>query len=160
MSEQKPKLLTNLALIIDDNRILLGKKKRGIGAGLYNGYGGKVDQGETIEESLVREVFEESGLVLTDFEKMGVLQLETPEFYNEMHIFSSKNFTGDLRGTAEMEPEWFLPEDLPYDEMWQSDPFWYPYFLSGERFIGRVVFDENHQVIECTIDPVGFLGEI
>ncbi len=160
MNDEKQKLLTNLCLVIDDNRILLGKKKRGIGAGLYNGYGGKVDIDETIEEALIREVFEESGLILKSFEKIGVLKLETPEFDNEMHIFASKDFEGELRETPEMAPEWFLAEDIPYDEMWQSDPLWYPYFLSGEKFIGSVLFDENHQVLESSIEPVGFLGEI
>jgi 8-oxo-dGTP diphosphatase/2-hydroxy-dATP diphosphatase len=160
MAEEKQKLLTNLVLIVDDTRILLGKKKRGIGAGRYNGYGGKVDIGETVEESLVREVFEESGLLLTQYEKIGVLQLETPEFENEMHIFASDGFSGELRETEEMAPEWFSIEHIPYEEMWQSDPLWYPYFLGGEKFVGKVIFDENHQVIESEIQPIGVLGEL
>lgn len=158
MSDQKQKLITNLALIIDEDRILLGKKKRGIGASRYNGYGGKVDPGETVEDSLVREVFEESGLVLTKYEKIGVLQLETPLFDNEMHIFASNAFSGELRETPEMAPEWFSMENIPYDEMWQSDSLWYPYFLAGDKFVGRIVFDENDEVVESLIEPIATSG--
>lgn len=151
---KKEKLLTNLCLIVDDGRILLGKKKRGIGAGRYNGYGGKVDAGETVEESLLREVFEESGLILKKYQKIGILQLETPQFENEMHIFASDSFEGELRETAEMTPEWFWEQDIPFEEMWQSDSLWFPYFLGGQKFLGRVIFDEDDQVLESSIEPV------
>ena len=47
------KLFTN-AFIIEPERILLGMKKRGFGAGWWNGFGGKVQSGETIEEAARR----------------------------------------------------------------------------------------------------------
>lgn len=48
-----PKLLT-LVLVVRPGRVLLGMKKRGFGAGKWNGFGGKVQQGETIEEGARR----------------------------------------------------------------------------------------------------------
>lgn len=47
------KLLT-LAFVCRDREILLGFKKRGFGAGRWNGFGGKVENGETIEEGAKR----------------------------------------------------------------------------------------------------------
>ena len=47
------KLLT-LVFIIEPERILLGMKKRGFGAGWWNGFGGKVQSDETIEEAARR----------------------------------------------------------------------------------------------------------
>lgn len=44
------KLLT-LVLVVQPGRVLLGMKKRGFGAGKWNGFGGKVQPGETIEEA-------------------------------------------------------------------------------------------------------------
>ena len=46
-----------------DGRILLGHKRRGMGAGKWNGFGGKREDGETMRECAARELFEESGLI-------------------------------------------------------------------------------------------------
>jgi 8-oxo-dGTP pyrophosphatase MutT (NUDIX family) len=41
-------------------------KKRGFGNGKYNGFGGKVENGETIQQAAIRETIEESGLTPLD----------------------------------------------------------------------------------------------
>ncbi|XP_061329549.1 oxidized purine nucleoside triphosphate hydrolase isoform X2 [Pezoporus flaviventris] len=43
--------LFTLVLVVQPQRVLLGLKKRGFGAGLWNGFGGKVQPGESIEEA-------------------------------------------------------------------------------------------------------------
>ena len=48
------------AVIIEDNKILLTRQWDG-----YSLIGGGVEKGETIEESIVREVKEETGLTIT-----------------------------------------------------------------------------------------------
>ena len=54
---------TTLVFPIDEqNRILLGRKKRGFGADKYNGFGGKLEAGESFRHCAIRELFEESGL--------------------------------------------------------------------------------------------------
>ena len=59
----KNKLLT-LVLLRDklSGDVLLGMKKRGFGVGKWNGFGGKVQEGETIRECARRETQEECGL--------------------------------------------------------------------------------------------------
>ena len=63
MSSKKRKVLT-LVLLREDNRVLLGMKKRGFGAGKWNGFGGKLEPGETVVEAAAREVQEECGLTV------------------------------------------------------------------------------------------------
>lgn len=53
-----PKLCT-LVLPNRGRQYLLGLKKRGFGEGKYNGFGGKVEQGETIRQAAIRELQEE-----------------------------------------------------------------------------------------------------
>lgn len=48
--------IPQLVLVEQDSRLLLGEKKRGFGKGYWNGFGGKVEAGETIEQAAVREV--------------------------------------------------------------------------------------------------------
>ena len=47
------KVLTSV-FIRDSDQVLLGLKKRGFGVGFWNGFGGKVEKGETIEEGARR----------------------------------------------------------------------------------------------------------
>lgn len=47
------KLLT-LVMVVQPGRVLLGMKKRGFGVGRWNGFGGKVQAGETIEDAARR----------------------------------------------------------------------------------------------------------
>lgn len=51
--EAKRKMFT-LVLVQKQSQILLGLKKRGFGVGLWNGFGGKVEIGETIVEGAIR----------------------------------------------------------------------------------------------------------
>ena len=54
---------TTLVFLIDEqHRILLGRKKRGFGADKYNGFGGKINAGESFRQCAVRELYEESGI--------------------------------------------------------------------------------------------------
>ncbi len=53
---------TTLLFLLKDNHILLAMKKRGFGAGRWNGVGGKIEAGETIVQAAVRECFEEIGV--------------------------------------------------------------------------------------------------
>ena len=63
MCSLKRKVLT-LVLLRKGSRVLLGMKKRGFGAGKWNGFGGKVEAGETVVEAAAREVQEECGLTV------------------------------------------------------------------------------------------------
>jgi 8-oxo-dGTP pyrophosphatase MutT (NUDIX family) len=151
---QKPTMLTNLCLIRDGEKILLAMKKRSFGAGRWNGYGGKVMEGETMEEALVREVQEESGLTVSDYWYVGRLTFDNTDRIVVMDIFETSTFTGELIETEEMAPKWFSVKELPFSEMWPSDPLWYPYYLEGKRFEGEVVFNENHAITSSDIREI------
>uniref|UniRef100_A0A669QC00 Oxidized purine nucleoside triphosphate hydrolase n=1 Tax=Phasianus colchicus TaxID=9054 RepID=A0A669QC00_PHACC len=68
--------LFTLVLVVQPPRVLLGMKKRGFGAGLWNGFGGKVQPGESIEDAARRELLEESGLTVDTLQKMGQITFE------------------------------------------------------------------------------------
>jgi len=137
--------VTTLSIIEDGDRALLAMKKRGFGVGWWNGYGGKVNENETIEDAMVRELQEESGLLAKSFRERAVIEFfsKGSDFEVEMHIFEVTGHEGNLVETEEMTPKWFLKHEIPYDEMWPSDREWMPLFFQGKDFDGRVVFDES-----------------
>ncbi len=146
------KTLMTLCIIRDGERILLAEKKRGFGMGFWNGYGGKVEMGEAIEQALVREVREESGLNLRTYEKRGEMEFHLADgAIKEVHIFEGVSWEGEPVETEEMRPEWFPISQIPLDQMWPSDVFWYPFFLKKEYFKGTIIFDENKQVVDVKL---------
>ena len=51
-----------LCIPIKQGKILLGVKKRGFGIGKLNGFGGKPQENEHIDDAAIRELEEEIGL--------------------------------------------------------------------------------------------------
>lgn len=145
-----------LCLICKDNKVLLGLKKRGFGIGKWNGFGGKVNKGETIEEATKRELFEESGLTTNNIEKMGVLDFSwhsKPEIL-QVNIFKCTNFSGILTENEEMKPEWFDLDKIPFENMWPDDKHWFPLFLEGKKFNGKFVFDDNNSILKQELKEI------
>ncbi len=142
------KILT-LCIVHTPSRVLLGLKKRGFGEGRWNGFGGKVEAGETIEEAARREVKEEAGIELLDMEKQGIVDFsfEGKPGILEVHIFSTKAFSGEPKETEEMRPQWFSIKEIPFSTMWPDDVYWFPLFLQGKKFRGKFHFGENDAVL-------------
>jgi len=137
------KLKLTLCIIHQHPKILLGMKKRGFGAGRWNGFGGKIEGDETIEESVKRELKEEAGIDALEMNKVGILDFEfenNPEV-REVHVFSVLKFKGEPQESEEMKPQWFYMDEIPFHQMWSSDLHWFPLFLKGKKFKGKFVFD-------------------
>lgn len=53
---KQPQVFTLILVVNHDEQVLLGLKKRGFGAGKWNGFGGKVEEGESIKNCAIRSV--------------------------------------------------------------------------------------------------------
>ncbi len=143
---------TNICFLIKDERVLLGMKKRGFGAGKWNGFGGKLKDGEDIKSALVREIKEEAGVdVLSeDLKEGGALEFHfqnNPEWDNLCHIFIAGNWTGEPSESEEMRPQWYETKKLPFESMWIDDSHWVPLVLAGKKIKGRFLFDDDGKEI-------------
>jgi len=147
-----------LCLIIDGNRVLLGMKKRGFGAGKYNGFGGKQEEGESIEEAAIREVEEEAGVKVTNLENRGNIIFtfpQKPEWKQQVHLFVAKMYTGEPTESEEMTVEWFDLNALQLDKMWKTDTHWMPYLLQGKTIEATFTFaDDNESVKDYNINEI------
>ena len=154
---EKQKILpTTLLLVIKDNKILLACKKRGFGIGKYNGVGGKLESGESVEQGMIRETFEEIGIVPKDYELRGVIAFD--EYYKGepvlevTHIYVASDFDGEPQETDEMKPFWFDLDKVPYDKMFPDDKFWLPMIIEGEYVIGKFKFDKDFNKLRHNIE--------
>jgi len=139
--------------------ILLGLKKAGFGAGKYNGFGGKVEAGETIERAAVREVEEEVGLIVSEDSLQPVARLTFlfpahPAWDRVTHVFLVTEWEGMPVESVEMRPIWFLVDAIPFEQMWQDDVYWIPRVLAGERIQGCVTFGQDNETVAAwMIEP-------
>ena len=151
----------SLVMICQDDKILLGMKKRGFGAGRWNGFGGKVNDSETIEESAKRETKEEIGVELLDLEKIAILEFSWQSKVDicEVHLFKSTKFSGEPVESEEMRPEWFDQNKIPFSKMWSDDIYWFTTFLKGQKFTAKFLFDKplSDKVVEYDIKKVNKL---
>eukprot|EP00123_Amoebidium_parasiticum_P006777 comp17649_c0_seq1/m.17420 comp17649_c0_seq1/g.17420 ORF comp17649_c0_seq1/g.17420 comp17649_c0_seq1/m.17420 type:complete len:172 (-) comp17649_c0_seq1:95-610(-) len=151
----RPTKILTLVLVLRDKAVLLGKKKRGFGEGYYNGFGGKVEKGETVLQAAHRELTEEAGIVAKELKKRGLLYfvfLEKPHEPWEVHLFTCTEYEGAPVETDEMAPEWFPLDKVPFEKMWADDVLWYPLVFQNAGFRGLFHFVDTHKMTSHTIE--------
>ncbi len=130
--------------------VLLAQKTDGKYPGLWTGYGGKLDGKESITAALVREIKEESSLIVDPKDLFPSAVVTTylgnlPQY--EFHIFTAWRWGGRPRNSAEMRnPTWFPFDRLPVDEMFPGDRQWLGRVLNGERFSANVHVDKDGEL--------------
>jgi len=135
---------------------LLGMKKRGFGQGRWNGFGGKVQSGETIEEAALREIREEADIAVKNMERFGIIDFYfqgNPEIW-EVHIFKGVDIEGYPKESEEMRPQWFRIDEIPFDNMWPDDRYWFPLLLQGKKFRGKFLFDGFDNILNMKLEEV------
>ncbi len=150
---------TTLLLLRRGDEILLAMKKRGWGMGRWNGVGGKLEAGETIEQALVRECQEEIGVTPLTFAKVAQHDFVMNSGSNDMwhmhvHTYISDHWEGEPIETEEMAPQWFAIADIPYDAMWQDDRHWLPHVLNGKLLSTVFAFDKDQNMLSQEINEV------
>ena len=127
-------LRATLLFVCRGEEVLLMEKKRGHGAGLINGPGGKLEPGESLLACALRETEEELGI-----------RAEAPDLCAELRfldcdgskihgfVYRSQGYRGVLRETSEGKPFWAKRDAVPFWRMWADDRLWLPWVLRGHR---------------------------
>jgi len=140
-----------IAIIYEPSKILLGfknpEKKFG---GKWNGFGGGVEKGESLEDCSKRETLQETGVIIRKQEKVGRIffSFKSNEQEHDVFIYQIKDYdrtpkpSEDFVGYA-----WFNGNNLP-DKMMPADPYWLPFFANGKMFKGNVILNKNNGEFE------------
>jgi 8-oxo-dGTP diphosphatase len=140
----RPIDVATLLFIVDGSRVLLIRKKRGLGAGKISAPGGRLEPGESVDAAAVREVEEEVGVTPLEITTHGSLRFEFMDGYKLCaHVYVAQGFRGTPIETDEAIPLWFERDRIPFHEMWVDDALWVPHVLAGRTVAGRFVFDAD-----------------
>ena len=105
---------------VKNKKFLMIRHRRGINEGCVNFPGGKKEPNETIEDCVVRETLEETGITIKNPVKVGYLEFPRKDFY--VHVFKSTEFSGSIKeNEAEVDAFWLDVNDIPYHEMREAD---------------------------------------
>ena len=143
---------STLLFLLKDSEILLAMKKRGFGAGRWNGVGGKSEANETIVQTAIRECQEEIGVKPVRLQHVATLNFYFPksksDWDQQVSVFTSYKWQGEPTETEEMKPAWFSINTIPYDAMWPDDIIWLPEILSGKLLEAEFTFDDTDAVVK------------
>jgi 8-oxo-dGTP diphosphatase len=117
-------------------------------AGKWNGLGGKLEPGETPEACARREIYEESGLQVTDLQMRGFLTFPAFRLDEDWYafVFTAQAQAGELIDPPEGVLAWIDDGRLVELPLWEGDRIFLPW-LEGERFFSaRFVYVEGRLV--------------
>ena len=148
-----------LGFLFRNGKIILAAKKRKIGVGKINGYGGRVEEGEDRVACLVREIVEECGVIVEkeNCKELGYIDFhfeDKPDFNQRVYIYRIHEFFGDPKETEEMgPPEEFEVNEIPYDRMMVGDEKFVPLVVQNKKFKGEVHFSAGgEKLVSCVIE--------
>ena len=136
------------------------KKENDYNKDKWIGIGGKFENGESPEDCAVREVREETGLVVepADLEYCGIVTFvdtSLPEAYTEfMHIFRARKFSGSLLTDCdEGELEW-IDKSAVYDHpIWEGDKIFFRLIEENRSYFSlKLVYSETDDLVEVKLD--------
>ena len=149
--------LTVLCYLKKDDQYLFmnrNKKKNDLNEGKWIGIGGHLEDEETKEQALVREVKEETGLTLNSFTYRGEILFANDDYQEIMYLFTSENFSGELAECDEGELSW-IDKDKIFDlNLWEGDKYFLKPLLNSDILIKMEVRYQGKQLISV-IDKGG-----
>ncbi len=135
-------ILATLCYVMDGKNTLMlyrNKKENDVHEGKWNGLGGKVEKGESPEECVLREVYEESGLSIKTPRMHGFITFPDFDGVNDwcVFIFTANEFEGILIDSKEGNLEWIQNEKVKDLNLWDGDKIFLDWLREDKFFSGK-----------------------
>ena len=143
---------TVLCYIEKEHRYLMllrNKKKKDINKEKYIGVGGHLEPGETKESALLREVKEETGLTLLNYQYRGRLFFINDDFQEIIHLYTSDKFIGDIIPCNEGELHWINIDKLLDYPHWEGDEYFLKKLIDNVPYFEMTLIYSNNIFIEA-----------
>ena len=148
--------LTTLCYIEKEHQYLMLhriKKEQDINKDKWIGIGGHFEEDETPEECLLREVKEETGLVLTKWKLRGIITFMSDEFHTEyMFLYTADAFTGELIECDEGVLERVDKSEVFHLPIWEGDKIFFKLLETSSDFFSLKLRYEGEKLVEAILN--------
>ena len=139
----------------DDQYLMLHrvKKENDANRDKWIGVGGHFEDGESPEDCVRREVFEETGLTLTRFSYRGIVTFASDLWETEyMHLFTAEGFEGKVKECDEGVLEWIGKDALQSLPMWAGDRIFLKLIAVPRPFFSLKLQYEGEALVGAWLD--------
>ena len=113
--------LTNMCMIYDDKGQVFVEEKIGKGIRGLIFPGGHVENHEPITDSMIREIYEETGLTISNLQLCGIKDwIEDDGSRYMVFLYKTNRFAGELKSSSEGEVFW-----MPLEQLRQTETLWH-----------------------------------
>lgn len=151
---------TTLCYLEREGRLLMlfhNKKEHDENHGKWIGVGGKFEEGETPEECVIREVYEETGLKMRSPRLRGIVTfVMEPQSTEYMFVYTATDFTGQLINPDSC-PEgvlrWVDRDEVCQLPTWEGDRIFLKLLMEEHPFFSlKLCYDPSGRLTDAVLD--------
>ena len=130
------------------------KKKNDVNQDKWIGVGGKFEANESPEECLLREVWEETGLTLTDYRLRGIITFVSTGWETEyIYLYTATGWTGEMvRDCNEGDLEWVAKSAVEQLPIWEGDKIFFRLMEEGRPVFSLKMSYEGDTLVYAALD--------
>ncbi|MDO5085789.1 MAG: 8-oxo-dGTP diphosphatase [Erysipelotrichaceae bacterium] len=155
-------MLTTLCYIDQNDAYLMlhrNKKENDINKNKWIGIGGKFETDESPDEAMIREVYEETGLTILEYQFRGIVTFSYNGKTEYMHVFTSNHIGGELKECNEGTLAWVKKKDVFDLNLWQGDRIFLKLLLETKEFFSLKLIYQGDYLKQAILNNKEILHE-
>jgi 8-oxo-dGTP diphosphatase len=145
-------VVSTLCYLEKDNKYLMllrNKKENDVNEGKWIGVGGKCEKGESPEECVIRETFEETGIKLESFKMRGVMTFASEGWEDEyIFVYTSDKFSGHITECNEGELAWIDKDKIMDLNLWDGDRIFLDIMINSDKLFSIKLSYKGDDIVD------------
>ncbi|SEQ07468.1 NUDIX hydrolase [Butyrivibrio sp. TB] len=145
-------VVSTLCYLEKDNKYLMllrNKKEKDVNEGKWIGVGGKCEKGESPEECVIRETFEETGIKLESLKMRGVMTFASEGWEDEyIFVYTSDKFSGHITECNEGELAWIDKDKIMVLNLWDGDRIFLDIMINSDKLFSIKLSYKGDDIVD------------